>query len=36
MISKRVERGEYVDVFYLFNQSGAKIEELRHVADREA
>lgn len=34
MISKRVERGEQVDVFGLFNQSGAKIEELRHVADR--
>ena len=36
MISKRVERGETVDVFNLFNQSGAKIEELKHVADREA
>jgi hypothetical protein len=35
MISKRIERGEKVDVFNLFNQSGAKIEELRRVADRE-
>jgi hypothetical protein len=34
MISKRVERGEQVDVFDLFNRSGAKIEELRHIADR--
>jgi hypothetical protein len=36
MISKRVERGEQVDVFDLFNMSGAKIEELLHVADRQA
>ena len=36
MISKRVERGEQVDVFDLFNQSRAKIEELRYVADRQA
>lgn len=35
MISKRIERGEKVDVFNLFNQSGAKIEELKRVADRE-
>jgi hypothetical protein len=36
MISKRVERGEQVDVFNLFNQLGDKIEELRNVADRDA
>lgn len=35
MISKRIERGEKVDVFDLFNTSGAKIEELRKIADRE-
>jgi hypothetical protein len=34
MISKRVEKGDQVDVFNLFNQSAAKIEELRHIADR--
>jgi hypothetical protein len=36
MISKRVERGEAVDVFDLFNQTGAKIQELRNIADRES
>jgi hypothetical protein len=36
MISKRVEKGERVDVFNLFNQTEAKIEELRHIADRKA
>jgi hypothetical protein len=35
MISKRIERGEKVDVFDLFNQLGSKIEELRNIADRE-
>jgi len=33
MISKRVEDGEQVDIFDLFNQTGAKIEELKQVAD---
>ena len=36
MISKRVEKGEAVDVFDLFNRTGDKIQELRHVADRES
>jgi hypothetical protein len=36
MISKRVEKGEAVDVFDLFNKTGAEIEELRHIADRES
>ena len=36
MISKRVERSEQVDVFALFNQSAAKIAELKHIADPEA
>ena len=36
MISKRVEKGEAVDVFDVFNWTVAKIEELRHVADRES
>jgi hypothetical protein len=36
MISKRVEKGEPVDVFDIFNKAGAKIEELRHVADRKS
>jgi Domain of unknown function (DUF3806) len=36
MISKRVERGEQVDVFSLFNQSEAKIAELKRIADSEA
>lgn len=31
MISKRVERGEKVDVFKLFNWAGAKIEEMRRA-----
>jgi hypothetical protein len=35
MISKRVERGETVDVFNLFNQSMAQIERLKDIADRE-
>ena len=36
MISKRVERGEAVDVFDVFNGAAAKIEELRYVADCES
>ena len=36
MISKRVEKGEAVDVFDLFNKTDAKIQELRYVADRVA
>jgi hypothetical protein len=36
MISKRVEKGQAVDVFDLFNHTGAKIQELRYVADRES
>ena len=36
MISKRIEKGEPADVFDIFNKSSAKIEELRHVADRES
>jgi hypothetical protein len=36
MLSKRVEKGEPVDVFDLFNYTVAKIEELRQVADRSA
>jgi hypothetical protein len=35
MISKRIERGEQVDVFDLFNASAAKIGELKDVADRQ-
>lgn len=35
MISKRIEKGEQVDVFDLFTKSGTHIEELRHVADLE-
>ena len=35
MISKRIEKGEKIDIFDLFNWTVAKIEELRHVADRE-
>ena len=35
MISKRIERGETVDVFNLFDQSMAQIERLRNIADRE-
>lgn len=33
MISKRVEDGEEVDVFELFNSSVMKVEELRNVVD---
>jgi hypothetical protein len=33
MISKRVERGEEVDVFDLFNGFAAQIEEIRKVAE---
>jgi hypothetical protein len=33
MISKRIERGETVDVFELFNWTVAKVEELRSTAD---
>jgi len=33
MISKRLEKGEPVDVFDLFNWTADKIEELRNVAD---
>jgi hypothetical protein len=29
MISKRIERGETVDVFELFNWTAAKVKELR-------
>ncbi len=29
MISKRIERGEEVDVFYLFNAAASKVEEMR-------
>jgi hypothetical protein len=36
MISKRVERGEQVNVFDLFNMSCAKIEALRNIAGRES
>jgi hypothetical protein len=36
MISKRVEKGERVDIFALFNESAAKIAELKHFADPEA
>jgi hypothetical protein len=36
MISKRIERGEKVDVFILFNRSAATIEELRHIANRDS
>ena len=36
MISKRVEKGEAVDVFEVFNWTAAKIKELRNVADRES
>jgi hypothetical protein len=35
-ISKRVEKGETIDVFDLFNWTAAKIEELKPVADRES
>ena len=34
MISKRVEKGEKVDVFDLFNWTAAQIEKLRRVADK--
>lgn len=33
MISKRIERGETVDVFELFNWTAAKVAELRTEAD---
>jgi hypothetical protein len=33
IISKRIERGETVDVFELFNCTAAKVEELRSTAD---
>lgn len=36
MISKRIEDGENLDVFDLFNWTAAKIVELRTVADRES
>jgi hypothetical protein len=36
MISKRVEKGETIDLFDLFNRMVAEIEELRYVADHES
>ena len=34
MVSKRIEKGETVDVFDLFNQTVAKIVELKGIADK--
>jgi hypothetical protein len=34
MISKRIEKGERVDVFDLFNWTADRIEKLKDVADR--
>jgi hypothetical protein len=36
MISKRVEKGEAVDIFDIFSRTVAKINELKQVADRES
>lgn len=36
MISKRIERGEKVDVFNLFNQSVHEVESLKKIADKTA
>ena len=36
MISKRIERGERVDVFDIFNWAAAKVEELQQRYAREA
>lgn len=34
MISKRVERGEEIDIFDLFNGIAAEVKRLKHEADR--
>lgn len=34
MISKRIERGEHVDVFDLFNKAASEIESLKNIADK--
>jgi hypothetical protein len=34
MISKRIEKGEHVDVFYLFNRMAHEIELLKDKADK--
>ena len=34
MISKRIEQGEHVDVFDLFNRAANEIESLKNIADK--